>query len=98
MKDWSNFGGTYASAGSTGSIDVEAVDLTGLPKEFNDEDFDIVAKEAWLLGFWFHRATPGRIDVCIETDWGDPYAVTVYRKRWGEGTWKARINSEGKIF
>ena len=93
-----NTGGTYISAGATYSAEeLQKVDLSGLPKKFDEDDFDIVAKEAWLQGFWLNRRDPGTVSVCVESDWGDPQEVTVYRKKWSETIWKVRTNVDGEI-
>jgi hypothetical protein len=83
----------WADADRHGKVaTVNEIDLSALPKAFDDEDFGIVAKEAWIVGLWISRVNPGYIEVAIETDgYSSALLVASYRKKWNETEWKLVI-------
>ena len=61
--------------------------LPPLPAFIDDEDFDTVAKELWLHGYWIDKKHPGYCIVAIEMQDYAAKIVAAYTKLWSETRW-----------
>jgi hypothetical protein len=58
-----------------------------LPPFIEEDEFNTVAKELWLMGYWIEKKHPGYCVVCVEGDEYTAKIVAGYTKGWSETKW-----------